>query len=438
MLGDALYKNVLKIWNFEYSKLQGADGEKFPCLLTGKITMNKIAFFCVFIITIYDSCIKFNVNHQLAYCDRKTRESLVALKGYNKVPRSIDNHSKVWCCAPIEDWTAGFWPGILWYDYEVTHREDIKAKADSFTRSLAPLAFRKADDHDLGFIMFCSFGNAYRLTRVPEYKRILLATADTLATLYNPTVGTILSWPRMVKAMNWPHNTIIDNMINLELLFWAAKNGENKKLYDLAVRHAETTMLNHFRKDYTAYHVVVYDTITGKKIKGVTHQGYSDSSMWARGQAWAIYGFTLCYRETNKPEFLDFAQKVADIYIKRLPDDFIPYWDFDAPGIPNEPKDASAAAITASGLLELSELLKVSDRIKADHYYHLAIKMLNVLSSEKYKSGETNLSFLLHSTGHKPAGKEIDAALIYADYYYIEALIRLKKIDEGKYIGENL
>jgi unsaturated chondroitin disaccharide hydrolase len=220
-------------------------------------------------------------------------------------------------------------------------------------------------------------------------------------------------------------------MINLELLFWAAKNGGNKHLYDIAVKHAETTMQNHFRPDYTSYHVVVYDTATGKKIKGITHQGFSDSSMWARGQSWAIYGFTMVYRETKDQRFLNFAQQVTDVYLKNLPADHIPYWDFNAPDIPAAPRDASAAAVTASALLELSTL--VTDTAKATAYRQQAEQMLQSLSAN-YQSRQMNNAFLLHSTGHKPNGGEIDASIIYADYYYIEALLRLKKLKEGKNI----
>lgn len=233
----------------------------------------------------------------------------------------------------------------------------------------------------------------------------------------------------MVKEKGWPHNTIIDNMINLEMLFWASKNGGRKRLYDIAVSHAKTTMKNHFRPDFSAYHVVVYDTITGKKIKGVTHQGYSDKSMWARGQSWAIYGFTMCYRETKDKEFLRFAQQVADLYLRKLPSDLIPYWDFNAPGIPNEPRDASAACVTASALLELSTFTK--EKAKAQNYRRKAAIMLKTLSTAHYQARGANSAALLHSTGHYPNGTEIDASIIYADYYYMEALLRLKKLKIG-------
>jgi unsaturated chondroitin disaccharide hydrolase len=212
-------------------------------------------------------------------------------------------------------------------------------------------------------------------------------------------------------------------------LFWAAKNGGGKRLYDIAVSHAATTMKNHFRPDHTSYHVVVYDTLTGKKIKGVTHQGYSDSSMWARGQSWAIYGFTMVYRETKDPVFLDFAQKVTDVYLERLPADLIPYWDFSAPDIPNAPRDASAAAVTAAALLELSTFVK--EESKAALYRKKAEQMLEQLSAA-YQSRSANNAFLLHSTGHKPNGGEVDASIIYADYYYMEALMRWKYSQEKR------
>ena len=260
-----------------------------------------------------------------------------------------------------------------------------------------------------------------------EYKNVILASADSLATLFNPIVGTILSWPREVKPRNWPHNTIMDNMMNLDMMFWAAKNGGNKLLYDLAVTHAKTTMQNHFRPDGSCYHVAVYDTINGNLIKGVTHQGYADNSMWARGQSWAIYGYTMVYRYTHNKMFLDFAQKVTDIYIKRLKetsDDLIPLWDMDDPrGVKGAPRDVSASCVVADALLELQQYVGGE---KGEEYKQFSIQSLAQLSTDKYQSGKKNVAFLMHSTGHHPAGSEIDASIIYADYYYLEALNRMK------------
>lgn len=379
-----------------------------------------------------------NVNASLDYCVQQAKATIKQESADSLlIPRSIANGKKDWRKVSYRDWTSGFWPGLLWYAYEYSGDDSLKQQADRYSRWLFPLVDSAAIDHDLGFQIFCSIGNGYRLTKDSVYKIIILRAADTLSKLFNPKVGTILSWPRAVPGVDWPkrHNTIMDNMINLELLFWASKNGGGKNLYDIAVRHAETTMQNHFRKDGSSYHVVVYDTATGKKIRGITHQGYSDSSMWARGQSWAIYGYAMVYRETKDEKFLHFAEVVTNVYLEKLPADLIPYWDFNAPNIPNEPKDASAAAITASALLELSTL--VHDSNKSKIYRTKAEEMLQSLSAY-YQSREANTAFLLHSTGHKPNGGEIDASIIYADYYYIEALLRMKKLKEGKNIYGNL
>ena len=375
------------------------------------------------------------VDAQLAYCAKQSSNALKLMPNDGTIPRNIAPNSKQWKFVDYKDWTSGFWPGEFWYLYEFTGDHKWETAAAKYTNYLAPLAVTPALDHDLGFQVFNSYGNGYRLTKNLEYKAIILKTADTLATLLNPKVGTILSWPRAVPNMEWPeHNTIMDNMINLELLFWASKNGGNKALYDMAVSHATVTMNNHFRSDYTSYHAVVYDKETGKKIKAVTHQGYSDSSMWSRGQSWAIYGYTMVYRETKDPKFLDFAHKVTRVYLDRLPKDLIPYWDFDDPQIPNAPRDASAAALVASGLLELSTYIQAE---KGVQYKQAAIEMLKALSTPEYQSRDKNPSFLLHSTGHWPNKSEIDASIIYADYYYIEALLRLKKLNEGKILIES-
>jgi unsaturated chondroitin disaccharide hydrolase len=301
----------------------------------------------------------------------------------------------------------------------------VKRAAENYTSALAQLAEMPVYDHDLGFLIYCANGNAFRLTGEKKYKEMIIRCADSLATLYNPRVGTILSWPREVKPRHWPHNTIMDNMINLEMLFRGAQLSGDKRLYDIAVSHADVTMKNHFRKDFSSYHVAVYDTIDGHFIKGVTHQGYSDSSMWARGQSWAIYGFTTVYAETRSQKYLNFVEKVADAYISKLPKDMIPYWDFNDPKIPNAPRDVSAACVTASALIRLSTYLPGS---KGVYYLGMAKKMLANISNSTYRSGNHNSAMLLHSTGNLPAGSEIDASIIYADYYYMEALLRLKQL----------
>lgn len=377
---------------------------------------------------------KLDVDSALAYCDVQIHRALEKLEeggkiDYSMQPRNILSDEKYWNCRKVskEEWTGGFWPGILWYDYEATQNDTIRVLAEKYTESLELFSRIPAYDHDLGFLVFCSYGNGYRLTHNPVYRDVILATADSLATLFNPKVGTILSWPRNVEMLGG-HNTIMDNMINLEMLFWAARNGGDRRLFDVAVSHADKTMENQFRPDYSSYHVAVYDTVTGKCIKKCTHQGYSDDSMWARGQAWAIYGYTVVFRETGNPKYLEFAERLVDTYMKNLPDDYVPYWDFNAPDIPNAPRDASAACVVASALLEMSGFYGNG---KGEKYRKAAEKMLCSLSSDKYQSRERNVAFLLHSTGHWPAKSEIDASIIYADYYYIEALMRLKRLNEG-------
>ena len=378
---------------------------------------------------------EFHVDDALNYCYKQmllTLEELQSANGgyldYNKIPRCILNGQRFWRCVDVKkDWCSGFWPGILWYGYEYTKDTLLKKEAQRFTSSLYFLSKQKAYDHDLGFLMYCSYGNGYRLTKDPSYKQILLDAADSLAALFDPKVGTILSWPRNIKLYGG-HNTIIDNMMNLELLLWASKNGGSKELKRIAISHADTTMKYHFRDDFTSFHVLVYDSISGKCIKKVTHQGYSDNSMWARGQAWAIYGYTMMFRETNDYKYLQFAEKISDAYIKRLPKDYIPYWDFNVPQTLHTPRDASAAAIVASALLDLYKYSK------KETYYNIAFSTLVSLSSKKYQSRGNNNSFLMHSTGHWTNGTEINASIIYADYYYIEALLKLKRMSLSRCI----
>ncbi len=379
---------------------------------------------------------QLDVERQLQYCHRQVTRALTELRqsdgsyDYRMEPRNIlhGDRQKGWNCREAEkDWCSGFWPGILWMDYQNTGDEAVRKAAEGYTASLHDIAYRPCYDHDIGFLLFCSYGKGYEVNRSADYRNVLLAAADSLATLFNPIVGTILSWPRMVEQEHWPHNTIMDNMMNLDLMFWAARNGGNRLLYDLAVTHAKTTMQHHFRPDGSCYHVAVYDTLSGDFIKGVTHQGYADQSLWARGQAWAVYGYTMVYRYTRNRMFLDFAQKVTDCYIRRLretSDDLIPLWDMDDPRGKKAPKDASAACIVADALLELQRYV---DKEKAKEYRNFALQTLAQLSTDRYQSGKRNVAFLMHSTGHHPAGSEIDASIIYADYYYMEALLRVKQ-----------
>lgn len=355
---------------------------------------------------------------------QKTKRTASALTKVDSFPRNISKDATDWNVVGVKDWCSGFWPGVLWYAYEATGDEELKEEAIRFTLPLKEIAYNPAENHDVGFMVNSSYGNAYRLTGNEEYKEVLIAAANNLATLYDPKVGTILSWPNQVEKFQY--NTIVDNMMNLELLFWASKNGGGQDLYEIAVSHAQKTMEHLVRPDGSLYHVGSFDQETGEFLRGYTHQGYATESMWARGQAWAIYGFSVAFRETGDEAFLNTALKITDHYIKRLPEDGIPFWDFDDPAIPNAPKDASAAAIASCGFLELSGLVK--DPAHKEKYIMAAESYVTELSSSKYLSGDTNQAILLHSTGHLPHNSEIDMPIIYADYYYMEALLKLKEL----------
>jgi rhamnogalacturonyl hydrolase YesR len=322
------------------------------------------------------------------------------------------------------DWVSGFFPGDLWYLYEYTGKPEWRTEAEKFTANIEREK-TNGGTHDMGFKIYCSFGNGYRLTGNQQYKDIIIASAKTLSTRFNPTAGVIKSWDNR----KWKYPVIIDNMMNLELLFEASKLSGDPSYYKIAVSHANTTMKNHFRPDHSSYHVVNYDTTNGKIISKNTAQGFADESAWARGQAWGLYGYTMCYRETKDAAYLKQAEDIAGFILHHpnLPKDMVPYWDFNAPGIPNEPRDASAAAIIASALYELSTYSKKED------YKKIADKILASLTNN-YRAplGTAKGFLLLHSTGNKPSNGEVDVPLMYADYYYLEALLRMKKLKEGK------
>ncbi|MCF0185170.1 MAG: glycoside hydrolase family 88 protein [Bacteroidaceae bacterium] len=374
----------------------------------------------------------FDVDSLLNDCHHKVSDALASfadsIGNYDcsQAPRSIAPGDAMWSKRPVvaEEWCSGFWPGILWMDYMISGDENVAKAAEAYTNAIGKIVKSPVYDHDLGFLVMCSYGKGLLMNNNEEYKQIMLNAADSLSTLYNPNVGTICSWPRN-KQMFGGHNTIMDNMINLELLFWAAKNGGGNNLYEIAINHADQTMKNGFRDDGTSCHVAVYNENSGKLIRTCTHQGYSDDSMWARGQAWAIYGYTMVYRETHDKKYLDFVQKVADAYLTHLPYDCVPYWDFNDPSIPKCSRDASAAAIVASALFELEGY--VAPEI-GDRYDHEAREMMRSLSSDAYWSSNTQ-AFLNHSTGNFPAGSEIDYSIVYADYYYLEALLRMRDIE---------
>ncbi len=359
----------------------------------------------------------------------------------NNYPRTMNRNGEL-AVTSMYDWTPGFFPGSLWYLYELTGETKWRDIAEEWTTSLEPLK-TFTGHHDLGFMMYCSYGNAERLDPKPVYKEILIESANSLSSRFSEKTQTIKSWnyrKNWNDTTEWFYPVIIDNMMNLEMLFYASKVSGDKKYYDIAVKHSESTLRNHFREDFSTYHVVDYDTITGKVLDQATCQGFSDNSTWSRGQAWAIYGFTMVYRETKDQKFLEAAIKATDIYLKNLPEDLVPLWDFNVgqegyipegksyavefPG--RDLRDASAAAIVCSALFELAEYANNQS------YTDYAIKMLHNLASPAYRAPlGANADFLLmHSVGSIPHKSEIDKPLVYADYYFLEALIRYKNLNK--------
>ena len=329
------------------------------------------------------------------------------------------------------DWCCGFFPGELWHMYQYSHDNWWREKAVSNTWLIENVKNNRGS-HDLGFMIYNSFGKAWELTGEQSYRDVVVRAAESLVSRYDSTVGCIRSWSWGTPA-RWQFAVIIDNMMNLELLFEAARITGDKNYYNIAVRHANTTLKNHFRPDGSSYHVVDYNPTDGSVIKRITHQGIADESVWSRGQAWGLYGFTMCYRFTHDKSYLAQAEKIAGFFFsqKDLPRDFIPYWDMRDPAIPGGkgpaadggvPRDASAAAIFASGLYELATF---ADTAKASVYREWADKIMDSLERYYQPEPETHQGFLLlHSTGNYPAGDEIDVPISYADYYYLEALTR--------------
>lgn len=329
---------------------------------------------------------------------------------------------------PIDDWTSGFFPGSMWFMYDLTKDQKWKNLGVKYTESLDSIKYLTWH-HDVGFIIRTSYGNAYRVTKNPAYKAVIIEAAKSLATRFRPIPGVIQSWDEdrgWQGTKGWMCPVIIDNMMNLELLFEATNLSGDSSFRKMAISHANVTMENHFRKDYSCYHVVDYDKIKGGVRSKCTAQGYSDESAWARGQAWALYGFTVCYRETKDKRYLDLVDKIYNFIFtnKTMPSDLIPYWDFNAPNIPNEPRDVSAATIMASALYEMSSFGKPEYKKTADI-------IVKTLSSPAYLAiVGTNGNFLLmHSVGSIPHSSEIDVPLNYADYYFLEALTRKKALE---------
>lgn len=349
-------------------------------------------------------------------------------------PVTLTPQGKVYYCG-YADWRSGFFPGSVWYLYELTKDKSLLPLARKYTEALDK-AKTLTWHHDIGFIINCSYGNGLRLEHIQPYKAIMIEAAKSLCTRFRPNAGIIQSWD--VKGNSWQSKrgwecpVIIDNMMNLELLFEATKLSGDSTYYNIAVSHADHTMKNQFRPNNSCYHVVDYDIETGAVRHKQTAQGYADESAWSRGQAWAIYGFTMCYRETGNRKYLDQALKTFAFMKdnKHMPADRIPYWDMDALKIPNEPRDVSSAAVIASALYEISTY-KVKNAISYRKYADSIMKSLGT-SAYTAALGSNGRFILMHSVGSIPHNSEIDVPLNYADYYYLEALVRKVKLENNQ------
>jgi len=345
-------------------------------------------------------------------------------KDSSKIPRSTKPDGSLYA-VNSKDWCSGFFSGSLWLLYDLTKANFYKNAALKWSVAIEKEQYNTTT-HDLGFMMYIPFGAAYKDTKSEAYKSIIIQSAKSLATRFHPKVGLIKSWDG--GRFNYP--VIIDNMMNLELLFEASKLTGDDTYKQIAIKHADKTLQNHFRNDYSSYHVVNYDSLTGKVIKKQTHQGYADESAWARGQTWGLYGYTIMYRYTKDEKYLDQANHIADFIMNHpnYPKDGVPYWDFNDPKIPNTYRDASAGAVMASALLELKNYV---GKEKGSTYFKQAEKILTTLSTPEYLASSGNSNFILkHCVGNWPNGKatgEIDAAINYGDYYYLEALKRYKE-----------
>jgi hypothetical protein len=345
-------------------------------------------------------------------------------------PKTTDSLGNVRYIPP-EDWCSGFFPGSMWLLNELTGNQKWLELARIYTEALDTVQYLTWH-HDVGFIIGCSYLNGYRLNDEYDYGSVIIQAAKSLITRYRPRAGVIQSWDTnkgWQATKGWKCPVIIDNMMNLELLFEATRISGDSTFHKIAVNHANKTMANHFRANHSCYHVVDYDPKTGKVLHKQTAQGYSDESSWARGQAWAIYGFTMSYRYTHDERYLKIAEGVCNYIFtnKNMPADLVPYWDYDAPDIPDEPRDVSAAACTASALYELSTY------VPGRNYKQLADSIMHSLASPAYraKTGTNGNFILMHGVGSKPHNSEVDVPLNYADYYFLEALMRKKNMEQN-------
>lgn len=367
------------------------------------------------------------INNDINFSTRQYSLMLqqVGREGKVRIPKTIDKLGRM-VYIPIDDWCSGFFPGSLCYLYQLTNDKSWLLQSKRFTEALDSIQYLTWH-HDVGFMIGSSYLNIYRLSPNKAYKKAIIQTAKSLCTRFRKKAGVIQSWNvdrGWQSKRGWTCPVIIDNMMNLELLFEATRLSGDSTYWKVAVSHANKTLENQFRKDGSCYHVVDYDPNNGAVLHRQTAQGYADNSAWARGQAWAVYGYTVCYRYTHDRKYLDQAVKTLNFVMQNpnLPEDLIPYWDFDAPNIPNEPRDASSAACIASALYEMNNYLPDNG------YTSLADRIIRSLSSPEYRAplGKNGCFLLMHSVGSIPHNNEIDVPLNYADYYFLEALTRRK------------
>ena len=329
---------------------------------------------------------------------------------------------------PAIGWTTGFFPGSLWYVYNYTKDPKFRTLAEKWTERLDS-ARHFTKNHDMGFMFYCSYGNGIRYGgHGDDYKSAILDASAALATRWDEKMSLIRSWDEPV-FMQFP--VIIDSMMNLEMLEYAAKTTGDANYDRIARLHANKLDKTHFRADESAYHVTDWNPKIGKIWARYAWQGADVEGAWARGQGWSIYGYTMMFRETGDTNYLARAVKSAEwiVHAPNLPADKIPYWDYHASDIPDAPRDASAAAVMACGFLELARYV---DEAKSREYRNFALDMLLALSSDEYlcEVGECGGFLLKHSTGHLPENTEIDASINYADYYFLEALTRIQEYSE--------